>query len=392
MYVKTVRHFHIYIYKAHMSFSECHSGPVEEGHQRRNRNFLLELSNQTKEKKGRGEGGERERVQSYFKDAMGLAGFYALLTKQGYVPKNLRLAALRGKTVAIDGDFVLYKSLLGHTKGNAITPKDIARPIQTWLTRAKHAGITTIFVTTGGPAPLEKQTHCALVRKRKRERQEERIKMLVESLPALEDIGEELHAREKICRLKNSVRRVTPAMSRQVVHLLQSDGHHCVQAKSEADFMLVLLSEDKKCHYVATDDADIIVAGASHVLRGFVRLLMDPSTPARDFCRADILACLSLSSDTLLHLGSLMSCDYLPSLPNVGPMTAFRMMQKYGSVSKFIHSDCFSALTSNKKKRKFSLPADMTPETYLEASARTMEIFRSRPDKGNIPIGAGGSS
>ena len=90
---------------------------------------------------------------------MGLSGFYQLLQKQGcYMPADVHLDALRGKTVAIDGDFVMYTALLGHTHGEDITASEIAKHIAGWLDLARKSDITTIFVTTGGPPPVKKQT------------------------------------------------------------------------------------------------------------------------------------------------------------------------------------------------------------------------------------------
>jgi flap endonuclease-1 len=314
---------------------------------------------------------------------MGLSGFFQLLKKHGcYTPSDISLETLRGKTVAIDGDFVMYMALLGHTKGNDVQPSEIAKHISRWLKLAEHAGVTTIFVTTGGPPPVEKQNHCCIARKNTRERQQERIAILKESLSSMcdDDIGEEIVIREKIDRIQNSIRRITNEMSTLVVTILLTEGWNCVQAKSEADFMLVLLSEEKKCDFVATDDADIIVAGAEHVLRGFVRMLTDTKHTGQDYCRSDIMTCLKLSSDELLQLGSLLSCDYQPPINNVGPVTAMRMMQKYGTVDKFIQSKAFTVETKS-KKRKYSLPTGMTPETYISASTRSVNIFRSRPDR-----------
>jgi flap endonuclease-1 len=311
---------------------------------------------------------------------MGLTGFYKLLKKHGYDPAPVELHQLRGKTVALDGDFVLYQSLLGHTTGEA-TAVDVAAPVSKWLTLAKQADIHTIFVTSGGPAPIEK-THCSNVRKRKRERQQERITELEATLPALaknEDLGEELDVREKICRMQNNIRRITSTMSTQVVDILRADGHTCRQAKSEADFMLVMLSEDGKCDFVATDDADIIVAGAKHVLRNFTKMLTDSTTRGMDYCRKSILAGLKLNSDAFLQLGAILSCDYQPALCNVGPVTALRMMRQFGSVDNFLRSEVFTVETKS-KKRKYSLPAGMTVENYISTSERSVEIFRSRPD------------
>ena len=310
---------------------------------------------------------------------MGLTGFYQLLKKQGYVPSDVCLEKLRGTTIALDGDFVLYVALHGYTHGITVTAIELARHISKWLDLAKQAGIQTIFVTTGGPTPQEK-SFCNILRKRKRDRQKERIDELEMRLTSLvDDIGEEICLRDKICRLRDSNRCISSIMSKDVVEILLCQGFNCIRAKSEADFMLVMLSEQKRCDYVATDDADIIVSGAEHVLRGFIQMLTGSNAVGRVFCRSEIMVCLKLTSDSLLELGTLLSCDYQPAIKNVGPVTAFNMMKKYGSVDKFLQSDVFDEQTKS-KKRKYVLPVGVSRDTYITFSARSVDIFRSRPD------------
>jgi flap endonuclease-1 len=316
---------------------------------------------------------------------MGLTGFYQLLQKRGgYVPSNLSLSDLKGKTVALDGDFVLYKALHGHTNGERVEPMELAEQVAKWLVLAVNNGIKPIFVTTGGPPPIEKQTHCSVVRKRKRDRTQQTIDKLENQLKIdTDDIGTELHLRDKICRLRNSIRRISSEMTAQVVTILSGRGFVCRQAKSEADFLLVMMSEDGQCDFVATDDADIIVSGATHVLRGFIRMLVNTTLTGAVFCRQDVLACLGLSSPELLQLGTLLACDYQPPILNVGPVTALRMIQEHKTVDAFLHSESFLVETSKQthKKRKYTLPRDMSVESYVTASRRSVSIFRSRPDK-----------
>jgi flap endonuclease-1 len=311
---------------------------------------------------------------------MGLSGFYKLIEKEGYVPNTICLEDLRGKTVAIDGDFVMYLALHGQTSGKNVSAADISRHIAHWLRLAESAGVHVIFVTTGGPPPLEKQLHCSVIRKRKRDQQQEKIDELEKNLTSIDDIGETVCLREKICRLENGIRCISTKMSTDVVDLLVENGHNCMRAKSEADFLLVLLSEEKKCDYVATDDGDIIVAGASKVLRGFVRMLTR-SQNGRVFCRSDVLTSLKLASEELLELGILLGCDYQAQLGNVGPITALAMIRQHGSVAAFLASDMFDGVQKKSKKRKYTLPPGKTRDDYIISSARSVQIFLSRPDK-----------
>ena len=310
---------------------------------------------------------------------MGLSGFYQLLKKQ-YTPEMVNQDSLQGKTVALDGDFVLYQALHGYTRGEDVTPQEVASHIVKWLTKARLVGIQTIFVTTGGEAPAEKKDHCHQARKRKRQAQEANIQALEATLSSrVLDKGDELVLREKVARMKDQVRRVDSAMSTAVVAILETSGFTCRSAVSEADFMLVMMSEDGTCDYVATDDSDIIVAGATKVLRGFVKLLTS-NVDARVYDRSDILKCLQLTSPQLLELGCLLACDYQPKITNLGPVGALAVLLEFGDIASFLASEKFNTVLKN-KKRKFSLPDEMDTAAYIRCSRRSVDIFLSRPDR-----------
>jgi 5'-3' exonuclease len=322
-----------------------------------------------------------------FDHPMGLAGFYGLIQKQEqYIPTMVTLEDLRGKTIALDGDFFMYKAMHGSTTGDAFVASDIGRRIVTWLTLAQTAGIHSIFVTTGGTVPIEKVNHCEVNRKRKRNQQQVRIDELESQLVTSgSTAGDEVVLRDRICRMKDGIRRVRRPMSTAVVKYIQDRGFDCRVAVSEADFLLVLLSEDGTCDYVATEDADIIVSGAHHVIRDLVPLLLDASPTARVFCRSDILTQLQLTGDQFVQLGVLLSCDYQPPLKNVGPVTALRMIREHGTVDKFLGSVDFHQMTKA-KKRKYDTPASMSVEDYVTCSQRSVEIMTSRPDRAIVKI------
>jgi 5'-3' exonuclease len=318
---------------------------------------------------------------------MGLTGFYRLLEKQGhYTPDKVHLHDLKDKTIALDGDFFIYKAMHGSTTGTDFTPMDIGNRILTWLRVAETAGIHTIFVTTGGTVPVEKKNHCEVLRKRKRKQQEVRIQALEEQLlcPPVE-VGEDLMLRDRLCRMRDGIRRVDRTLSTDVVKYIQSHGFDCRVAVSEADFLLVLLSEDGSCDYVATDDADIIVSGAHCVIRDLANVLMNVTKMARVFCRKDILTHLKLTSAEFVQLGVLLSCDYQPPLKNVGPVTALRMIREFGTVESFLASDTFQGMTKQ-KKRKYNVPETMTMGEYVLSSQRSVEIMTSRPDLRSIEM------
>lgn len=109
---------------------------------------------------------------------MGLTGFYNLICNKGnYNPPMLSREDFKGKTIALDGDYLIYKAMFGSTKGCDIQVVTIANKIIEWLTTAKSSGIQTIFVTTGGLPPEEK-SHVLKKRKSIREMQKRKSEEL----------------------------------------------------------------------------------------------------------------------------------------------------------------------------------------------------------------------
>lgn len=305
---------------------------------------------------------------------MGLTGFYKLLTKKcNYKPTQVAIRDLVGKTIAIDGDAAMYRAMHGCTSGTEVRPSDVAIPILKWMTTARDIGIETIFVVSAGPPPIEKLTHCSVRRKRKRTLNEESIRDMEKKLQEEgTDPAEEVCVREKILKLRSSNRQVTSSVSSSVVDLLEENAFKCIRAKSEADFMLVQLSEDDKCDFIATDDADIIVSGGNAILRGFFRMLSNNDIYGSVFVRSEILHAMGMTSDQLLQLGTILSCDYQPPIPKVGPVTALRAIKEHGTVETFL---------SAKRRKQIHLPQNMSVESYVRLCNRSIEIFKSRPDR-----------
>lgn len=294
------------------------------------------------------------------------------------MPTKVVSSDLVGKTVAIDGDLLLHQALYGHTSGTTVDAVGLANVVTRWLNRARSMKIHTLFVTTGGKSPIEKQTYCHQVRKRKREQQRECIHKLEKELDTLDTdvkMGEYICARDRLVRMKSNMRFVDSKTAHQVSTILSERGFECLRAVSEADFLLVLLSEQGKCDYVATSDADILVSGAHALLRNFTRVLSGAEGTV--FEREGVMKSLGLDGDheSLLQLAILLRCDYQPPIENIGPRTALKIIQDFGTI------DCF--LKSPTKKRKFRLPCGMTSDEYIQCCHRTVQIFQSRPDLKN---------
>ena len=339
---------------------------------------------------------------------MGLTGFYQLIRSRGkYAPKLLTQYDFRGKWVALDGDYALYKAMLGSTSG-VPDAASIARCVAEWFTLSKQHGIHLIMVISGGPPPKEKtqehqkrraassgQLGRATNMKRKVAELETAIstafkqrKIQEDSSP--QDLPEETHTTNipalvaqknafahKAQKLENNSRRITSTLSRKVVTILQEQGHLCILSASEADFLLSLLSEERLCDYVATEDSDILLSGAQNTVRNFLSTLYKPTAEVPVFNRQHVLSALGVTSDQLLELGTVLKCDYQPGITQLGAVKGWNMIREYQTVSSFLQSAEFG-------RSRMSLPPDTTKEEFCAQVKRTKEIFQWRPDRSQL--------
>ena len=313
---------------------------------------------------------------------MGLRGFYPLLAKCGYTPDTIMSAAdLRGMTIGIDGDFWLYKAMHGYTSGPP-RAECLVQVVEQWCKAARACSIQLVLVFSGSEQVVEK-TACLTRRCERRQTLEKRSQALVrevEYAKAHGNLETELHLREKVAKIQDAARHITKALSTAVVQQLQERGHQCIRAISEADFLLMQLSETGTCDAIGAEDGDILLGGAQVLIRDFVGLLQDHCS-GRRYTREGILQALELTtSGTLLQLGCLLHCDYQPAIRGLGPVRALQYMRRYHTVERFLQSPLFATRTKKSNRPRFQLPCNMTIDEYIQCTSRTIDIFCTRPD------------
>lgn len=324
---------------------------------------------------------------------MGLTGFYRLLKHKTvqYKPSVIRIADLKGSTVAIDGDALLYSVMYSSTTvysdSDTVCANELANGVIKILKIMINHHIQPLFVISGTLAIPEKGP-CTQKRKCARDKMLQKANITQHSITTYEQKENitpsdyiEIAELKKQCRsLRLNARYISRSCAQQVLTIVQEvlGPNYCRCAKSEADFLLMLLSEKGDCAYVATDDADIIVAGAQTTLRGLVTLLHGGEGYV--YCRNKILTHCKLRSQQLIELGTLLSCDYQPSLHSVGPVTALRILQEHGSIETFLQSKEFTTCSKSSKKRKYTTPNNMNIDAYLAMTKTTIQIFTHRPD------------
>jgi 5'-3' exonuclease len=329
---------------------------------------------------------------------MGVQGFYKLIKKHGFLPEHV--TTLDGRKIGIDGRAMLYAVSYGIAADathqvmiDQVTSRTI-RMLKKLSTAIGDTG-TIVFVVDGKIVPIEKQ-RCASI-KRSKARSASKLRLTTAISTAAKSttrITKETH--DRIDRMKRATRGLPQAVCNAVVGniaICGEIGNLSIQiAPSEADFVLNQLFREKTIDLVATDDADIIVAGST-IIRGLTKHLGVCGTPIdalQLYSNARVCTALGLVPESLLQLACLLGTDYVLKPCGVGPVTALKAIHKYKSVAGFIMSWSSS---STKKKCKFTLPPGyLLARTYLvdvdrscvlissESSTKTTTTKRSRVD------------
>lgn len=304
---------------------------------------------------------------------MGLLGFYPLLKRCGYAPSKHTGSHFISKVVAIDGDAMLYKILHAYTTG-PFNVAEMTNRTERFVGAMTDMNIRPIVVFSGGPPPPEKEA-CLSKRKEAREKRIQRaleLKRTAEQESVSTEDSIIIH--DKVRRLLDAARCISRSDILQVGENLTNMGVDVRMAPSEADFVLTSLSKNKECDYVACDDGDILVSGASHIVRGFAACVLH-GQKADVYARADILCSTKLTSAQLVQLGLLLRCDYLSPIQGLGAIGALRVIQSHGSIEAFLQSRDFESTTRTTKKRKYTLPTGMDTISYTRQCRRTVCIL-----------------
>lgn len=178
-------------------------------------------------------------------------------------------------------------------------------------------------------------------------------------------IGLELYRLGKISQAHKELQKavdVTPEMAGQLIVELRKLGVQYVVAPYEADAQLAYLERKGLIHSILSEDSDLLVFGAKSLLTK-----LDRYGECIEINRNDFTACREISlvgwSDAEFRVMAILSgCDYLPSINNMGLMTAYRLVRKYKTVEKILRMLEFDG--------KYNVPAG-----YLEAFRRAEGTF-----------------
>jgi flap endonuclease-1 len=302
------------------------------------------------------------------------------------------LAALRGRTIAVDGNLELYQflSIMRTRDGTPLqdTQGRITSHLNGLVFRTTRLiadfDIRPVFVFDGPPPELKREE----IRKR-REAREKSQREYEAALAA----GDTAAAWSKSVMTS----RLTRSMVEEAKTLLTDLGIPWVQAPSEGEAEAAFLARRGDAWAVGSKDYDSLLFGAPRLVR-FLAVSSTEFLPSRGRSRfvppeildlEENLQSLSLTREQLIDAAILIGTDFNDGVKGIGPKTAVRLMRDYGSLGE-VPAEIRSSLPGNANAiREFFLspptvPADkivrgtFDPEAVVEFLCVERGFSRSR--------------
>uniref|UniRef100_A0A7R9U022 Flap endonuclease 1 n=1 Tax=Prasinoderma coloniale TaxID=156133 RepID=A0A7R9U022_9VIRI len=264
---------------------------------------------------------------------MGIKGLSKLVSD--YAPaavKGQKFDSYFGRKVAVDASMHIYQFMVVVGREGTQTlineAGEVTAHIQGMLTRTTRmleAGIKPVFVFDGKP-PEAKADELA----KRREKREEANKELKAAIEA----GDQ----EKIEQMSKRTIRVTKQHNEDCKILLRLMGVPVWDAPSEAEAEGAALAAANVVYAVATEDMDALTQGAPKLTRHMFspqssKQAKDGKPEVSEFCLPDILSSLEITMDQFIDLCILMGCDYAPTIRNLGPVSALKLIKQYSSTN-----------------------------------------------------------
>jgi flap endonuclease-1 len=239
-------------------------------------------------------------------------------------PTEIPWSALVGRTLAVDGNNMLYQFLatIRSADGQPFTDKSgrvtahligLLYRTTSWLEQQ----IRPVWVFDGRPPDLKAGT--LRTRFLAKERAQEAWN---EALAA----GDLALARRKAAQTS----RLTRAMIEEAVQVLHALGLPTVQAPSEGEAEGAYLASSGTVWASASEDYDSLLFGTPRLVRGLASRRARTGTPAAQLLeRERMLTDLGISQDELILVGLVIGTDFNDGARGYGPKKALKLVQKH---------------------------------------------------------------
>jgi flap endonuclease-1 len=302
---------------------------------------------------------------------MGIKNLRVILNQKCKNAINTRkLDSYRGMILGIDISIFLYKYLYNNS--------DHIEGLTRLILRLLKNQITPVFIFDGKP-PKEKND-VLLDRKEKKDFMNVK-KNIIDVVSNLEkndydDFKEKLlnhiqttnssytiddsEIKEFFEKSKDDLEKDSEKISKKIIYVTQQHidnakklfdlfGIKYIHAPCEAESLLALLCKNNIVDGCISEDTDILANGGHLFLRNFNA---DKNT-VEEYCLEGILESLEICYEKFIDMCILCGCDYTTKIMGMGPITAYKLIIKYGSIEEII-----------KNNEKFNIPENFD---YIKA-------------------------
>ena len=229
---------------------------------------------------------------------------------------KIHLSEFEDRKIAVDISIYLYKFLLdGRYHEN----------LYLFLSVLKYYRIQPIFVFDG-KAPAEKR---ATLQKRKKDKQEASSEfiLLENQLSVIDDEIQKKEIQEKMAVLKKRMIKITWQHIDDAIELLVAFGFEYYLAPHEADELCVHLAVMKRVYAILSDDMDLLISGATIVLRSMNMMTHDVIL----YDTTSILKDINMTINEFRETVVLSGADYDIQRQGTPIKKCFELFQEYKS-------------------------------------------------------------
>jgi len=279
------------------------------------------------------------------------------------------LYKLSGKKVAVDASLIIYQQLLNTPHGKFFTNKEgkITNHITGLFYKIMNyisLNIELIFIFDGKPPDNKYET----IKKRKEKSEKAKDKL---------NNNLSLNEEEKNKLKKESI-RLTKNMINDVKFLLNCIGISYITANGEGEALASELCRIGYVDYVLSEDMDSLVYGCPKLIRNCIDRKLKRKDIISIFNYQKMLEDFNFNNEQFIDFCVLCGCDYCNSVPKIGNITAFKLIEKYKNIENVIKNTKYNFPENylndfNNSKKNFK-------SFYNQIDIRKLEIYSSLRD------------
>lgn len=286
---------------------------------------------------------------------MGIKGLAKLLSDEAPDSvKEVPLASLHGRKIAIDASMAIYQFLIAVRQSSATNPAAVltnadgettshVQGIFNRTIRFLSEGVRPVYVFDGKPPNIK--SHELVKRRERREK----------ATRELEKAKEEGNIEEQEKQAKRLV-RAGQKENDDCKKLLKLMGVPIVEAPCEAEAQAASLCLEGKVWAVGTEDMDALTFQTPVLLRKMT-FASGSKSDLQQMDHKKALEGLGLTQAEFVDLCILLGCDYCDSIRGVGPKTALKLIRQHG---------CIETILENIDRNKYTVPPEWVPHEKKE--------------------------